>query len=213
VTTVFLIRHGLTGQTGTILYGRTGGIPLDHRGQAQAERLADRFEGVKLTALYSSPLQLEERDELLEMDAGTWTGKPLKRLRHLKAWHEVQTSPSTFRFPGGESFAEARERVVAEIERIAKRHRHGRVAVATHGDIVRVLLNHYSGAPIDAFQRMVADTASVSVIAIGGGRAAVLLVNDTVGSLRRFGPGQIDAPWEVAGASVDGAPPRKNLRG
>jgi probable phosphoglycerate mutase len=230
VTTVFLIRHGLTGQTGTVLYGRTGGIPLDHRGQAQAQRLATRFEGVKLTALYSSPLErcvqtvqplaaaqrlhLEERDELLEMDAGTWTGKPLKRLRHLKAWHEVQTSPSTFRFPGGESFAEARERVVAEIERIAKRHRQGRVAVATHGDIVRVLLNHYSGAPIDAFQRMVADTASVSVIGIAGGRAAVLLINDTVGALRRFGRGQIDAPWEVAGGStLNGAPPRKNLRG
>jgi len=230
VTTVFLIRHGLTGQTGSTLYGRTGGIPLDHRGRAQAERLAVRFDGVKLTALYSSPLErcvrtaeplaaaqrlhLQEREDLIEMDAGTWTGKPLQRLRHLKAWNEVQTSPSTFRFPGGESFVEARDRVVSEIERIARRHRHGRVAVATHGDIVRVLLNHYSGAPIDSFQRMAADTASVSVIAIGGGRAAVLLVNDTVGALRRFGPGQVDAPWEVAAdAAADGGPRRKNLRG
>ena len=230
MTTVFLIRHGLTRQTGTMLYGRTSGIPLDHRGRAQAERLAVRFDGVKLTALYSSPLERcvqtvgplaavqrlhpEEREALIEMDAGTWTGKPLKRLRHLKAWKEVQTSPSTFRFPGGESFVEARDRVVTEIERIAKRHRHGRVAVATHGDIVRVLMNHYSGAPIDAFQRMVADTASVSVVAIGGGQAAVLLVNDTVGALRRFGPGQVDAPWEVgADAIAAGGPPRKNLRG
>ncbi len=230
MTTVFLIRHGLTGQTGTILYGRTGGIPLDHRGRAQAERLAARFDGVKLTALYSSPLErcvqtveplaggqrvhLEERQELIEMDAGTWTGKPLTRLRHLKAWNQVQTSPATFRFPGGESFQEARDRVVGEIERIAKRHRHGRVAVATHGDIVRVLLNHYSGAGLDAFQRMVADTASVSVLAVGGGRAAVLLVNDTVGALRRFGPGQVDAPWEVAAnPGANTRPKGKNLRG
>jgi probable phosphoglycerate mutase len=230
VTTVFLIRHGLTGQTGTTLYGRTGGIPLDHRGRAQADRLATRFDGVRLTALYSSPLErcrqtveplaaaqrlhLEERQELIEMDAGTWTGKPLRRLRHLKAWSEVQTSPSTFRFPGGESFVEARDRVVAEIERIAKRHRHGRVAVATHGDIVRVLLNHYGGAGLDTFQRMVADTGSVSVLSIGGGRAAVLLVNDTVGALRRFGPGQIDAPWEVAAdPAANSQPKHKNLRG
>jgi probable phosphoglycerate mutase len=171
--------------------------------------------------LYSSPLErcvqtvepvasvqrlhLEERDALLEMDIGTWTGKRLRQLRRLKAWHEVQTSPSTFRFPGGETFAEARDRVVAEVERIAKRHRNGRVAVATHGDIIRLALNHYCGAPIDLFQRMSADTASVSVLAIGGGRSAVLLVNDIVGPLRRFGPGQIDAPWEVA--------TEKNLRG
>ena len=229
MTILFLIRHGLTGQTGTTLYGRTGGIPLDHRGQAQAERLAARFDGVKLTALYSSPLErcvqtveplaaaqrlrMDVREELIEIDAGTWTGKPLQRLRQLKAWHEVQTSPATFRFPGGESFGQARDRAVAEIERIAKRHRHGRVGVATHGDIVRLLLNHYSGAGLDAFQRMVADTASVSVLAIGGGRAAVLLVNDTVGALRRFGPGQIDAPWEVTTDGVKGAQPGpKNLR-
>jgi probable phosphomutase (TIGR03848 family) len=230
VTTVFLIRHGLTGQTGTTLYGQTGGIPLDRRGRAQADHLAMRFEGVKLTAVYSSPLercvqtiqplaashrlQLDVRPALIEMDAGSWTGKSLKRLRHLKAWAEVQTSPSTFRFPGGESFVEARDRVVGEIERIAKRHPRGRVAVATHGDIVRVLLNHYSGAPIDAFQRMVADTASVSVLGIGGGRVAVLLVNDTVGSLRRFGPGGHDAPWEVGAGAVAGVPSKpKNLRG
>lgn len=226
MTTVFLIRHGLTGQTGTTLYGRTGGIPLDHRGRAQAERLVERFDGVKLTALYSSPLErcvqtveplaaaqrlrVDERDALLEMDTGTWTGKPLRRLRQLKAWREVQSSPATFRFPEGESFDEARQRLVAEIERIAKRHRHGRVAVATHGDVVRLLLNHYVGAELNAFQRMVADTASVSVLAIGGGHAAVLLANDTVGALRRFGPGQIDAPWEA----VPAAPPEpKNLRG
>ncbi len=230
MTTIFLVRHGLTARTGITLYGRSGGFPLDHRGRAQAERLAARFDGVKLTALYSSPLErcmqtveplaatqrlhLEERHELIEMDAGSWTGKSLKSLRHLKAWSQVQTSPSTFRFPGGESFSEARDRVVDEIERIAKRHRHGRVAVATHGDIVRVLLNHYSGAGLDAFQRMVADTASVSVLAIGGGRTAVLLVNDTVGALRRFGPGQIDAPWEVAvGTASERGPGRKNLRG
>jgi probable phosphomutase (TIGR03848 family) len=230
VTTVFLIRHGLTAQTGTSLYGRTGGILLDHRGMAQADRLAARFEGVKLTAIYSSPLErcvgtveplaaaqrlrVDPRQELIEMDAGTWTGKPLRRLRHLKAWQEVQSSPSTFRFPDGESYVEARDRVVAEVERIARRHRQGRVVVATHGDIVRVLLNHYSGAPLDAFQRMAADTASVSVIAIVGGRAAVLLMNDTVGGLRRFGPGQIDAPWEEAvEASTVPGPKKKNLRG
>ncbi|MEP7060321.1 MAG: histidine phosphatase family protein [Actinomycetota bacterium] len=230
MTTVFLVRHGLTAQTGTILYGRTEGIPLDHRGMAQAERLVTRFAGVRLTAVYSSPLERclgtveplasaqrlrpETRGELIEMDAGSWTGKPLRRLRLLKAWHEVQSSPSTFRFPGGESYVEARERVVSEIERIARRHRQGRVVVATHGDIVRVLLNHYSGAPLDAFQRMAADTASVSVIAIGGGRAAVLLMNDTVGGLRRFGPGQTDAPWEEAvQANAHTAPKKNNLRG
>ena len=203
MTTLFLIRHGLTAQTGKILYGQTRGIALDERGTAQAERLADRFAPVRLTAIYSSPLercvetvrplaerqrlQVLERDELIEMHAGSWTGKPLSRLRRMKRWHEVINSPSTFRFPdGGESYVDAQRRAVSEVERIARRHRRGRVAIATHGDILRILLAHFEGAPLDAFQRVVVDTASVSVIHLGGGTPYVLLVNDT-GGLERFG--------------------------
>ena len=48
MATLFLIRHGLTAQTGRILYGRTAGVPLDDRGRAQAEDLVRRFEGVRL---------------------------------------------------------------------------------------------------------------------------------------------------------------------
>lgn len=210
MSTLFLIRHGLTAQTGKTLYGQTDGIPLDRRGQAQALHLAERFDSVRLTAIYSSPLarcvqsvvplaesqrlEVVQRPGLIEMDAGSWTGKPLSRLRRTQHWKEVQTSPSTFRFPGGgESFAEAQARVVADVQAIAKRHRRGRVAVATHGDIVRILLGYLSGAPLDAFQRTVVDTASVSVVTIDNGAAHIHLVNDT-GGLERFGPGTSRAP-------------------
>jgi probable phosphomutase (TIGR03848 family) len=216
MSTLFLIRHGLTAQTGKTLYGRADGIPLDHRGAAQALGLAERFADLRLTAIYSSPLErcmqsvaplaqaqglrVEPRPGLIEMDAGAWTGKPLSRLRRLKLWKEVQTSPSTFRFPGGdgESFTEAQARVVADVRAIAKRHPRGRVAVATHGDIVRMLLSHFEGAPLDAFQRTVVDTASVSVLTIDHGSARIHLVNDT-GGLERFAPGTNHAPWEAAG--------------
>jgi len=202
VTTLFLLRHGLTAQTGKVLYGQTPGIPLDERGKRQAEQLAERFTSVRLTAIYSSPLErcaetvgplaerqrlrVVEREELIEMDAGSWTGSTLGRLRRTKAWREVQSSPSTFRFPGGgESFAEAQARVVGELVRIARRHRRGRVAVATHGDVVRLALAHALGVPLDGFQRVVVDTASVSVLAADGAKLRLLLANDT-GGLERF---------------------------
>ena len=56
MTMVFLIRHGLTDHTGRRLYGRTPGLHLSERGREQAERLAERFSGVRLAAVYSSPL-------------------------------------------------------------------------------------------------------------------------------------------------------------
>ena len=39
------------------------------------------------------------RDDLIEMHAGSWTGRPLARLRSTKAWREVQASPSPLQLP------------------------------------------------------------------------------------------------------------------
>src|SRR5215211_1713965 len=118
VTTVFLIRHGLTAVTGSRLYGRTEGIHLDERGRRQAAELVERFAGIRLTAVYSSPLErcvetveplaraqrVEVRiaEGVIEMDAGAWTGRTLPSLRRTRLWGRVQREPSTFRFPGGE---------------------------------------------------------------------------------------------------------------
>jgi probable phosphomutase (TIGR03848 family) len=214
VGTLFLIRHGLTPTTGRVLYGRADGISLDDRGRAEAERLAERFGHVRLTAIYSSPLQrcvetvqplaaaqrlpIVEREDLIEMDAGTWTGKTLTSLRRRTAWKDVQV-PSSFRFPGGESFLEAHERVVTEFQGIARRHRRGRVAIATHGDIVRLLLGHLCGIPMDLFQRLVVETASVSAVQMEGDVPRVMLVNDTGVGLERFAPRKVESRRRTRG--------------
>jgi probable phosphoglycerate mutase len=230
MATIFVIRHGLTGQTGKTLYGQTRGIDLDQRGRSQADALVERFAGVKLTAVYSSPLErcvqtveplaaasrlpVVVRDDLIEMDAGSWTGKSLARLRTTKAWREVHASPSTFRFPGGgEAFADAQARIVAAIDAIARKHRRGRVAVATHGDIARIFLAHAQGIPLDAFQRLVIDTASVSVVERAGDGWRVLLVNDT-GGLARFGASPTP-PWEASDGrtTARGTSERRSVRG
>jgi broad specificity phosphatase PhoE len=57
VTTVLLVRHGLTATTGHVLTGWTPGIPLDGRGQAQAAALAARLAPLPLAAIVSSPLE------------------------------------------------------------------------------------------------------------------------------------------------------------
>jgi len=212
MATLFLIRHAVTAQTGRVLYGQTRGIDLDDRGWAQAASLVDRFASVRLTAIYSSPLErcvqtveplataqrlrIERAAGLIEMDTGSWTGRTLAQVRRTKPWTTVQRRPSAFRFPGGEGFVEAQARAVDAVERIARRHPRGRVAVATHGDIVRIVLAHLLGTPLDDFQRIVADTASVSVVVTHAKHRRVVLVNDT-GGLERFGAHHVP-PWEAA---------------
>lgn len=56
MTTVLLVRHGLTAATGHSLTGWTPGVGLDERGRAQAKALADRLAPVPLAAVVTSPL-------------------------------------------------------------------------------------------------------------------------------------------------------------
>ena len=213
MTTLFLIRHGLTSVTGKTLYGRSRGISLDDRGRAQAQHLVERLAPVRVTAVYSSPLErcvetvaplaaargleVAVRDGLIEMDAGTWTNRPLAQLRRTRLWRDVIEHPSRFRFPEGESFSEAQSRALDEMHAIAARHPRGRVVIGTHGDVVRMLIAHFSGAHLDLFQRTLSEPASVSVVHVGQGHPRVLLVNDT-GGLERFAP-QPRAPANVRG--------------
>jgi probable phosphomutase (TIGR03848 family) len=200
---VFLIRHGLTDHTGTRLYGRTPGLHLSERGREQAERLAERFSRVRLAAVYSSPLErcietamplaaskglrVTRRPGLVEMDAGAWTNRPLSGLTRTKLWQRIQHTPSQAAFPDGESFAAANARLVGELGQIAGRHPRGRVAMVSHSDTIRMMLAHLAGAHLDQFQRMIVDTASVSVATVGTGIPRLFLVNDVDAPLARFG--------------------------
>jgi probable phosphomutase (TIGR03848 family) len=56
VTTVLLVRHGLTASTGQLLTGWTPGVGLDERGRAQARALGTRIAPVPLDAIVTSPL-------------------------------------------------------------------------------------------------------------------------------------------------------------
>jgi probable phosphomutase (TIGR03848 family) len=193
---LLLIRHALTETTGKILYGRAPGIGLSAHGREQVEVLVARLSPLPIVAVYSSPLErcLETaeplarslglsvipREALLEGDVGDWTGRALTDLRRLKAWRRLLGTPSSFRYPGGESFLDFRNRTVEEADRIAAAHPDDQVAIVSHGDNIRLLVSDYAGAHLDMFQRVVVHPASVSAVAVSahGGPPSVLHVND-----------------------------------
>jgi probable phosphomutase (TIGR03848 family) len=72
VTTVLLVRHGLTATTGQLLTGWTPGVGLDERGRAQAKALGERLAPVPLDAIVTSPLDRcrETVEEILAARGG-----------------------------------------------------------------------------------------------------------------------------------------------
>ena len=199
-TLVLLVRHAVTPTTGKVLPGRARGLHLSEEGRRQAEGAARRLAALpRIAAVYSSPLEraretaaaigrargLAVRIErgLLESDIGAWTGAAIKRLMRRPEWAVVQRHPAGFRFPGGESFVEMQSRVDAAVRRLVARHRGRTIVVVSHADPIRVLLAHVLGVPLDLFQRIVVNTASITAIAYGRTNASVLTLNSMDGDL------------------------------
>ena len=64
--------------------------------------------------------------------------------------------------PTGESLLEAQTRAVAACEDIAARK--GTVVAVTHADIIKAVVSHYLGQPLDLFQRIGVAPTSVTVL-------------------------------------------------
>jgi probable phosphomutase (TIGR03848 family) len=204
-TTILLVRHGTTATTGTILPGRAPGLHLSEKGQAQASAVAGRLSELtkKPAALYSSPLErtretaapiaaalhLKTQVErgLLECDFGAWTGKRLSTLSKRAEWRSVQNSPSSFRFPDGESFSEMQLRIWSALERLAAKHRNRTIVAVSHADPIKAAVTYAQGVPLDLFQRTVISPCSLSAIVVTNGAPLVLCVNNT-GSLKDLSP-------------------------
>jgi probable phosphoglycerate mutase len=62
--------------------------------------------------------------------------------------------------------------------RLAAAHRKHTIALVSHSDIIRAVVSHALGQPLDMFQRIGVSTASVSVIDVPDlGPARVVAVN------------------------------------
>jgi probable phosphomutase (TIGR03848 family) len=208
VTTVLLVRHGLTALTGPVLAGHTPGLHLDERGRAQADALAERLRPVPLTAVVSSPLercvetagavaagrdglapQLDDR--LVEVGYGDWTGRPLKELVKEPLWKVVQQHPSAAVFPGvgGEALANAQARAVAAVrEWNARLGPDATWLACSHGDVIKAVLADALGLHLDQFQRIVVEPCSVSVVSYLPVRPFVIRMNDTGGDVSALLP-------------------------
>jgi probable phosphomutase (TIGR03848 family) len=207
VATVILLRHGRTAANASGALAGNQPVPLDDAGQLQAKAAGERLAGLPLAAVVTSPLarcqetlalalpevtpQIDAR--LVECGYGEWEGQPLKKLAKDPLWKVVQQHPSAAVFPGGEPMAAMSARAVAAVRdwdaRVTAEHGPGALWLAcSHGDVIKAIVADALGVHLDAFQRIVVDPASTTVISYTPLRPFVVRVNDTGTALSTLVP-------------------------
>jgi probable phosphomutase (TIGR03848 family) len=212
MATVILARHGRTAaNVAGVLAGRSKGVHLDDTGLQQAAAAAARLADLPLAAVVTSPLErcretareivrqqpdppsVSTERGLLECDYGSWTGRELKTLAKEPLWKTVQGHPSAVQFPEGEAMTAMSSRAVGAVRRwdalVEAEHGPHAVWVAvSHGDVIKAVLADALGIHLDAFQRIVVDPASLSVVRYTPGRPFVVTMNSSAGTLASLRP-------------------------
>ena len=159
--------------------------PLTARGELQAQAVARRLSGEKLTAILSSDLQrarntaqqiasfhdIEVRIDkrLREINYGAWEGLGLDEI--LADWPDVwsarQRDPENVAPPDGESYADLWTRLNPCWNEIVRNHEDdARVAIVAHNGTIRILLCHVLGMPFSHFKRLQTSNCGVSHLEI-----------------------------------------------
>ncbi len=185
-TTLVLVRHGVTAHTAAKRFsGGLGGDnpPLSEEGLAQARAAAQWLAalGDKVDCVLASPvrrtretaevvaaaldLPVSEEPGFAEMEFGSWDGLTFLEVAErdqagLDAWLGSLEVPP----PGGESFRQVEERVLAGLDRVLAEHAGRTVVVVSHVTPIKTLVAHAMGAPLEAVFRMELSPASISVV-------------------------------------------------
>jgi nicotinate-nucleotide--dimethylbenzimidazole phosphoribosyltransferase len=166
ITTVYLVRHGLTDMNAEGKCQGSLDVPMNSEGELQVAALAARLSAVRFDAAYASPLQRASRTArviigengpqvetlagLSELSYGTWQGTRYNEWP-VDSSNQWRQSPHDMKFPEGESLAEVRARVVPAFDSIVRDNAGRTILVAAHGHLNRVLLGAVLGDNAPAF--------------------------------------------------------------
>jgi broad specificity phosphatase PhoE len=191
-TSVILVRHTEPEASARgRCYGRLD-VDLSDEGRRHADALGTALASFGVKALFSNPLRraretarligacldLEPRVHAGLADFGELEGRTYEEIAVsdpalYRAWMQ---RPTAVRFPGGESYADLRDRVLAALAEIRAEHPGSVVALVAHGGVIRVILASALALRDEIFG-FAQDYGGVSVVEWDGEIARVQIVN------------------------------------
>ena len=197
ITKLYIIRHA---EAEGNLYRRVQGhydSTLTDLGQKQAKALAERFNGLKIDAIYSSDLvraqatalalaaprslELLLRADLREVDMGRWEDRTWASLeRHEpKQLSYFSADPARWDTGSNERFSALTNRMGKAVMKIAAAHPGQTLCVVTHGNAIRALLARLHSLPSERFSEIPhCDNTAVTLLELSDYGLSLRWMND-----------------------------------
>ncbi|MGI8559764.1 MAG: histidine phosphatase family protein [Solirubrobacteraceae bacterium] len=177
---VVLARHGETDYNRSRRFQGWLPVPLNARGREQAAELAERAADGGFVCMWASPLEraretaavvaarisLPPREDarLKETETGAWTGLLFSEVAAVEPEQlkRFLAGDPEFAFPGGESFAQHRARVMEVLEEVAAGPKPA--LVVCHGVVIRLALSSLEGPE----RALAAPVENAALVPLGG---------------------------------------------
>jgi broad specificity phosphatase PhoE len=193
---VILARHGETDWNVAEIFRGGVDVTLNETGLRQAELLGEYLSGVKIDAIYSSPLKRALRTAeaiacrqalgvniapgLIDFDFGEWQGLSHQEVkdRYEELYAGWTSHPDKVKMPAGESLEDVRKRAMAVVRDLVKRY-DGTVVLVSHRVVNKVLICALLGLNNSHFWNIKLDTCGITSFSSKGGSFILTRHNDT----------------------------------
>jgi ribonuclease H / adenosylcobalamin/alpha-ribazole phosphatase len=145
--------------------------------QSQLSRKADLLQSsprrrcietlARYSATHSLPISICE--DLDEIDYGDWSGRSFADLEHDPLWRRWNAHREDVRPPSGETVAEAQQRILGHLDRVAEANPEATIAMATHAELIRAAILGCRALPLGAWAEVDVPHASITAIGVNRG--------------------------------------------
>ena len=196
MTEIILARHGETAWNAAEIFRGRSDVELNDTGLKQAELLAEYLSGVRIEAVYSSPMKraLQTAETiagcgklgvniapgLIDFNYGRWQGLSQREVkeRYKELYAEWVSRPERVKMPDGESLDDVSERAVAVVDDVVNKYQ-GTVVLVSHRVVNKVLICALLGLDNSHFWSIKLDMCGITVFAFAKGQVILTRHNDT----------------------------------
>ena len=174
------MRHARSIANENEIFGGITDYPLSEKGKKQAENLVDKFVGLDIHAIYSSPLlrtvetikptanklskEIIIDYRLIEINVGEWEGIPEIELGENLT--KMKAMGYFYGITGQETHEQVAERMYKSLTEIAKNNKGKQVIISSHIQSIRSFLCKVMSIPFEKTMEIIGDIPNVSITTI-----------------------------------------------